>query len=187
MHNDIRTTMVDFMQMKSFAEDPLVLTAGEGIRVIDVAGHRYIDGLSGTFCARLGHGNAILAYAGAAQLRRLAMAAPTMATNDRALELIDRLLGLLPDRYAVVKLLSGGSEATESAMKIARQHHEQAGHPLAATALLRASHSMLVHAPPLTITAPEVDGILGISGAALDDVVAAGAVPGFGPAASTAR
>jgi adenosylmethionine-8-amino-7-oxononanoate aminotransferase len=127
VHDDVRTTMVDFMQMKSFAEDPLVLTAGEGIRVIDVEGHRYIDGLSGTFCASLGHGNAVLADAGAAQLRRLAMAAPTMATNDRALELIDRLLGLLPERYSVVKLLSGGSEATESAMKIARQYHKQTG------------------------------------------------------------
>jgi adenosylmethionine-8-amino-7-oxononanoate aminotransferase len=127
VHDDVRTTMVDFMQMKSFAADPLVLTLGEGIRVVDVEGRRYIDGLSGTFCASLGHGNDALADAGAAQLRRLAMAAPTMATNDRALELIDRLLGLLPDRYSVVKLLSGGSEATESAMKIARQYHKQTG------------------------------------------------------------
>jgi adenosylmethionine-8-amino-7-oxononanoate aminotransferase len=119
--------MVDFMQMKSFAEDPLVLTAGEGIRVVDIDGRRYIDGLSGTFCASLGHGNEGLAEAGAAQLRRLAMAAPTMATNDRALELVDRLLRLLPGRYSVIKLLSGGSEATESAMKIARQYHKQTG------------------------------------------------------------
>jgi adenosylmethionine-8-amino-7-oxononanoate aminotransferase len=55
------------------------------------------------------------------------MAAPTLATNDRALELIDELLRLLPDRYSVVKLLSGGSEATENAMKIARQYHKQTG------------------------------------------------------------
>ena len=127
MHDEVRHTMVDFMQMKSFAEDPLVLTDGDGIRVIDVDGRRFIDGLSGTFCASLGHGNAELAEAGAAQLRRLAMAAPTLATNDRALELVELLLGLLPDRYSVIKLLSGGSEATESAMKIARQYHKQTG------------------------------------------------------------
>jgi len=127
VHDEVARTMVDFMQMKSFADDPLVLTDGEGIRVIDVEGRRYIDGLSGTFCASLGHGNAALADAGAAQLRRLAMAAPTMATNDRALERIQRLLGLLPADYSVVKLLSGGSEATESAMKIARQFHKQTG------------------------------------------------------------
>jgi len=127
VHDEVRHTMVDFMQMKSFAEDPLVLTDGDGIRVIDVDGRRFIDGLSGTFCASLGHGNAELAEAGAAQLRRLAMAAPTLATNDRALELVELLLGLLPDRYSVIKLLSGGSEATESAMKIARQYHKQTG------------------------------------------------------------
>ncbi|MDA8238402.1 MAG: aminotransferase class III-fold pyridoxal phosphate-dependent enzyme [Chloroflexi bacterium] len=127
VHDDVTRTMVDFLQMKSFADDPLVLTDGDGIRVVDVEDRWYIDGLSGTFCASLGHGNAALADAGAAQLRRLAMAAPTMATNDRALELVDRLLGLLPADYTVAKLLSGGSEATESAMKIARQYHKQTG------------------------------------------------------------
>jgi adenosylmethionine-8-amino-7-oxononanoate aminotransferase len=127
MDDRVARTMVDFLQMKAFAEDPLVLTEGRGIRVRDVGGRWYIDGLSGTFCAGLGHGNARLAEAGGAQLGRLAMACPTLATNDRALELVDVLLGLLPDRYSVVKLLSGGSEATESAMKIARQYHKQTG------------------------------------------------------------
>jgi adenosylmethionine-8-amino-7-oxononanoate aminotransferase len=120
-------TMVDFMQMKAFAEDPLVLASGQGIRVTDVEGRSFIDGLSGTFCAALGHGNRELAEAGATQLHRLAMAAPTLATNDRALELIGQLLDLLPERYSVVKLLSGGSEATENAMKIARQFQKQTG------------------------------------------------------------
>jgi len=129
MQDRVARTMVDFAQMKAFAEDPLVLTSGDGIRVTDVEGRTFIDGLSGTFCAALGHGNERVADAGAAQLRRLAMAAPTMATNDRALELIDVVLGLLPtDRYSVVKLFSGGSEATENAMKIARQYHKQTGH-----------------------------------------------------------
>jgi putrescine aminotransferase len=129
MQDRVTRTMVDFTQMKAFAEDPLVLTSGDGIRVIDVDGRTFIDGISGTFCAALGHGNARVADAGAAQLHRLAMAAPTMATNDRALELIDVVLGLLPpDRYSVVKLFSGGSEATENAMKIARQYQKQTGH-----------------------------------------------------------
>jgi adenosylmethionine-8-amino-7-oxononanoate aminotransferase len=127
MGAEVTRTMVDFTQMKSFAEAPLVLREGHGIRVTDVEGRTFIDGLSGTFCANLGHGNERLAEAGARQLGRLAMAAPTLATNDRALELIDVLLGLLPARYSVVKLLSGGSEATENAMKVARQYHKQTG------------------------------------------------------------
>ena len=127
MQDRVARTMVDFAQMKAFAEDPLVLTSGTGVRVTDVEGRTFIDGLSGTFCASLGHGNDRLADAGSTQLHRLAMAAPTMATNDRALELVDTVLGLLPDRYGVVKLFSGGSEATENAMKIARQYHKQTG------------------------------------------------------------
>ncbi|MCJ7709256.1 MAG: aminotransferase class III-fold pyridoxal phosphate-dependent enzyme, partial [Chloroflexi bacterium] len=97
MHDDVRHTMVDFMQMKTFTEDPLVLEDGAGIRVTDIDGRTYIDGLSGTFCASLGHGNTALAEAGAAQLHKLAMAAPTLSTNIRALEVVDRLRGLLPD------------------------------------------------------------------------------------------
>ncbi|HEX8940714.1 MAG TPA: aspartate aminotransferase family protein [Candidatus Limnocylindrales bacterium] len=127
MQERVTRTMVDFTQMKSFAQDPLVLVEGHGIRVVDAEGRRYIDGLSGTFCAGLGHGDRALVEAGAAQLARLAMAAPTLATNDRALELVDVLLRLLPERYGVVKLLSGGSEATENAMKLARQYHKQTG------------------------------------------------------------
>jgi adenosylmethionine-8-amino-7-oxononanoate aminotransferase len=127
VHDDGRHTMIDFMQMKAFADDPLVLAEGSGIRVTDVDGGTYIDGLSGTFCASLGHGNDELADAGSRQLHRLAMAAPTLSTNVRALEVVDRLRGLLPDQYTVIKLLSGGSEATESAMKIARQFHKQTG------------------------------------------------------------
>jgi adenosylmethionine-8-amino-7-oxononanoate aminotransferase len=127
LYADVDRTMVDFTQMKAFAEAPLVLREGHGIRVTDVEGRTFIDGLSGTFCANLGHGDERLAAAGAEQLGRLAMAAPTLATNDRALELIDGLLALLPPDYTVVKLLSGGSEATENAMKVARQFHKQTG------------------------------------------------------------
>ena len=120
-----RNVMVDFVQMKRFVEDPLILSSGEGIRVVDVDGRRYIDGLSGTFCANLGHGNKALADAGSEQLYKLAMACPTLATNDRALELSEVLLGLLPKQYTTVKLLSGGSEVTEAAIKMARQYHKQ--------------------------------------------------------------
>ena len=55
-----RHIMVDFLPMKDFAEDPLVITEGRGIHITDVDGKRYIDGLSGTFCVNLGHGNRAL-------------------------------------------------------------------------------------------------------------------------------
>ena len=121
--------MIDFTQMKAFSEDPLILTEGDGIRVRDVDGRWYIDGLSGTFCMSLGHGNARVVEAATKQLSRLALAAPTMATSDRSLELARELLALLPPRYTTLKWGSGGSEAVEAAIKMARQFHRQAGDP----------------------------------------------------------
>ena len=121
--------MVDFMQMKAFAEDPLIWTEGDGIWLTDIEGKRYIDGLSGTFCLSLGHNNKALVEAGSRQLARLAMATPTMGTSDRALELAKLLLEITPADYTTMKVLSGGSEAVEAALKMARQYHKQSGVP----------------------------------------------------------
>ena len=127
MKDLVRHIMVDFTQMKTFAQDPLVLTSGDGIWVTDIDGNRYIDGLSGTFCLSLGHNNRALIEAGSRQLERLSMATPTMGTSDRALELAELLLEITPPAYTTMKILSGGSEATEAAIKMARQHHRQTG------------------------------------------------------------
>jgi adenosylmethionine-8-amino-7-oxononanoate aminotransferase len=124
-----RHLMVDFVPMQDFAEDPIILTEGNGIWVTDVDGRRYIDGLSGTFCVNLGHGNRRLADAAARQIHKLALAIPTLGTSDRALELVEVLRKITPPQYTTVKLLSGGSEVTEAAIKMARQYHKQAGRP----------------------------------------------------------
>src|SRR5699024_8325104 len=120
--------MVDFQQMSAFVEDPLVLDRGEGCWLWDAEGRRYFDGLSGVMVANYGHGNRRIIAAVTEQLGRLAFAAPTLATNTRALGLVDRLGALLPD-FSTFKLLSGGSEVVEAALKLARQYHKQTGQP----------------------------------------------------------
>jgi adenosylmethionine-8-amino-7-oxononanoate aminotransferase len=121
--------MVDFTQMKSFGQDPLILERGEGIRVTDVFGQTYIDGLSGVFTVNLGHGVQELIDIAAEQARKIAFTAPTMATNPPALRLADLLIGITPEQYTTVKFFTGGSEANEAAIKLARQFWLQAGHP----------------------------------------------------------
>ena len=121
--------MVDFVQMKAFGDDPLILESGRGIRVTDVFGKTYIDGLSGVFTVNLGHGIEELIDVAAAQARKIAFTAPTMATNPSALSLADYLIQITPAQYSTVKFFSGGSEATEAAIKLARQYWAQAGHP----------------------------------------------------------
>ncbi|HLJ59197.1 MAG TPA: aspartate aminotransferase family protein [bacterium] len=130
---EIRETVphlfLDFMQMREFAKDPLVFVGGEGVRLTDTAGRTYIDGLSGVFVMSLGHGNLPVIEAMTAQAQQLAFAPPLHSTSLPALKLTELLLRIAPDGVGAVKLLSGGSEATEAAMKLARQFHQQTGHP----------------------------------------------------------
>jgi adenosylmethionine-8-amino-7-oxononanoate aminotransferase len=126
---DTARVMVDFTQMKSFGQDPLILERGEGIRVTDVFGQTYIDGLSGVFTVNLGHGVQELIDVATEQARKIAFTAPTMATNPPALRLADLLIGITPQQYTTVKFFTGGSEANEAAIKLARQFWLQAGHP----------------------------------------------------------
>jgi adenosylmethionine-8-amino-7-oxononanoate aminotransferase len=126
---DTARVMVDFTQMKSFGQDPLIFERGEGIRVTDVFGKTYIDGLSGVFTVNLGHGVQELIDVAAEQARKIAFTAPTMATNPSALRLADLLIGITPEQYTTVKFFTGGSEANEAAIKLARQFWLQAGHP----------------------------------------------------------
>ena len=124
-----RHVMVDFNQMQTFSANPLIMVDGDGIRLTDHEGQSYIDGLSGVFAVSLGHGNTEIVDAIVAQHRRLSFSSPIMTTTDRALQLAGELLRLTGGRYEVVKQLSSGSEATEAAIKMARQYHRQSGSP----------------------------------------------------------
>ena len=123
--------MVDFNQMKTFSADPLIMVEGDGITLTDDEGRRYIDGLSGVFAVSLGHGNEEIIDAITAQHRRLSFSSPIMTTTDRALELAAELIRMTGGRFDVVKQLNSGSEATEAALKMARQYHRQSGEPRA--------------------------------------------------------
>lgn len=126
---DTSKVMVDFNQMKSFGQNPLILESGKGIRVTDVFGKTYIDGLSGVFTVNLGHGLEEIVDVAAEQGKKLSFSAPTMSTNPAALRLADLLIGITPEQYTTVKFFSGGSEATEASIKLSRQYWAQAGHP----------------------------------------------------------
>jgi adenosylmethionine-8-amino-7-oxononanoate aminotransferase len=117
------------MQMQEFAKDPLIFTEARGSRLITADGREFIDGLSGVFVTSLGQGNQAVITAMTEQLKRLSFAPPLHGTTPPALELTQLLLRLAPDGVTAVKLLSGGSEATEAAMKMARQYHRQTGNP----------------------------------------------------------
>ncbi|MCL4467291.1 MAG: aminotransferase class III-fold pyridoxal phosphate-dependent enzyme [Chloroflexi bacterium] len=126
----IQHYIVDFRQMAEFCQDPLVMKTAEGIRYQDVDGRTWLDGISGVFVVNTGHGNQFVLDAIKAALdNKLTFSAPLHSTNVYALELVRLLLGLLPEHLTVLKFCSEGSVATEMAMKMARQYHQQTGKP----------------------------------------------------------
>lgn len=127
--NPVARIMVDFQQMKDFAEDPFIIERAENIYLYDSKGKEYIDGLAGVFVVSVGHSNSAVTEAIMEQLQRLSFAPPLASANPPAMQLAERLCRLTPPQFNVVKFASGGSEAVETAIKMARQYHKQTGSP----------------------------------------------------------
>jgi hypothetical protein len=96
MINPLARIMVDFKQMKQFIEDPLVIERGQGIRLWDVDGKEYIDGLAGVFVASVGHANPAIIETITDQLHKLTFAPPLASTNTAAIALAARLSEVTP-------------------------------------------------------------------------------------------
>jgi adenosylmethionine-8-amino-7-oxononanoate aminotransferase len=126
---DVKRLFLDLRQMESFARDPLVIERADGIWYWDASGRKIMDGISGIFVVTIGHNNRRVIEAVKEQMEKVCFAPPLHATNVPALKLAKRLAQLTPEDLNSVKLLSGGSEATEAAMKLARQYHRQTGSP----------------------------------------------------------
>lgn len=121
--------ILDLRQMKSFCENPLIIERAQGIYLTDVNGKRYMDGISGIFVVNIGHGNQHVIEAIRKQQERVSFVAPLHAVADTAVRYARRLAEITPGELNTMKLVSGGSEATETAMKFARQYHRQRGNP----------------------------------------------------------
>ena len=108
---------------------PPVAVGGEGCYLIDSTGKRYLDGSGGAAVSCLGHGDRAVTEAIKAQLDKLAFAHTGFLTSEPAEALADLLIAHAPGRLDRVYLVSGGSEATEAAIKLARQYWVEKGEP----------------------------------------------------------
>jgi len=144
--NDTATTARDFSPIEQQALDHVwihsarwldlaerdglrVMVRGEGCRLYDAQGRSYIDGLSGLYVVNVGHGRAEIGEAMAKQACQLAYVSAASYTNLAAVQLGDVLAGLTPGDLDRFFFCSGGSEAIESAMKIAKQVQAMRGFP----------------------------------------------------------
>ena len=109
--------------------NPPTAVSGEGCYLIDSAGKRYLDGSGGAAVSCLGHGDPEIGEAIKAQVDKLAFAHTGFLTSEPAEALADLLIKHAPGDLEKVYLVSGGSEATEAAIKLARQYWVEKGEP----------------------------------------------------------
>jgi adenosylmethionine-8-amino-7-oxononanoate aminotransferase len=114
------------------------LSSGEGIKIfveghactlVDTHGREYLDALAGLFLVNVGHGRTSIAEAMGRQAAKLAYVAASNYTSVPAVELAERLAELAPGDLERVFFCSGGSEAVETALKIAKQVQAMRGFP----------------------------------------------------------
>jgi len=126
-----RHLWLHFSRMGAYTEgvEIPIIVRGEGCYVWDEHGNRYLDGLSALFCCNIGHGRTDVAQAGADQAAELDFFTVWSYAHPRAIELAARIATLAPGDLNRVFFTSGGSEAVESAIKLARQYHKLRGKP----------------------------------------------------------
>ncbi|MCY9787574.1 aspartate aminotransferase family protein [Nocardiopsis sp. EMB25] len=120
-----------FTEMAAYDDaDVPVITRGEGVHVYDSNGKKYLDGLAGLFVSQAGHGRTEIADAIAEQARELAYFPIWTYAHPKAAELAERIADLAPGDLNRVFFTTSGSEAVESAWKLARQYFKAIGEPL---------------------------------------------------------
>src|SRR5450830_1173565 len=113
---------VQLFYLKKSAPRRPTVDRGEGIYLWDTQGRRYIDASSGPIATNLGHANARVIEASDRQIRKVAYASRAFFENDANAELAEIVTRLAGPGLERAFFVSGGTEATETAMKLARQY-----------------------------------------------------------------
>ena len=114
---------------RSLRTVPPVAVDARGVEIVDRGGRRYIDASAGAAVSCLGHRHPDVIAAMHAQIDRIAYAHTSFFTTDIAEALADTLVSDAPEGVDHVYLVSGGSEAMEAALKLARQYFVEIGQP----------------------------------------------------------
>jgi len=107
-----------------------VIVRGDGVWVEDADGRRYLDAMSGgSMAATLGHGRHDLVAAARAQAEKLAYVHNERLTNPAQERLAHELVSLAPEGFTRVRFVTGGAEANEMAIQLARRYYVDRGQP----------------------------------------------------------
>jgi len=114
---------------RQFKADPCMITGAEGAYYVDDQNRKIFDGLSGLWTCGAGHNRPEIAQAVTKQLKQLDYAPAFQYGHTKAFELAERLADLAPENINKVFYVNSGSEAADTATKIARAYWRQKGQP----------------------------------------------------------
>lgn len=116
-----------FTANRDFKANPRIFVSGEGMYYKSHEGKRILDGSSGLFCVAAGHGRREIADAVGKQLMELDYCAPFQSAHPLSFELAQRVAALTPGDLDYVFFANSGSEAVDTALKIALAYHRARG------------------------------------------------------------
>ncbi len=118
----------DSLFHRSLSEKWRRITHGEGVYLFDSEGRSYLDACAGVHVVSIGHGVPEIADAMRDQARKVSFTYSRFLSQPQ-LDLAEKIVEMAPEGLSRVFFISGGSEATESALKMARKYHIETGNP----------------------------------------------------------
>jgi beta-alanine--pyruvate transaminase len=118
-----------FTANRHFKANPRILARAQGVHYWTIDGRQILDGVAGLWCVNAGHGRREITEAVARSLEQCDYAPPFQIGHPQAFELADRLAKIAPAGLDHVFFVNSGSEAVETALKIALQYHRLKGEP----------------------------------------------------------
>ena len=116
-----------FTPMRQFQQQPMMFTSAEGMYYITSDGRRVLDAMAGLWCVNAGHGQAKIVEAIREAAGRLDFVSSFKMSHPQALEMAERLIEISPAGMEHVFFTNSGSEAVDTALKIARGYHQARG------------------------------------------------------------
>ncbi|WP_275461665.1 aspartate aminotransferase family protein [Streptomyces noursei] len=111
------------------SDDSLLFSSAKGVRLTDATGRSFLDAMSGVFVSCFGYDCEPIAQAVQQQLHTMPFNPPLHGANQAALDLARALVDLAPEGITAAKLVNGGSESIEAAIRLARLYHRSHGRP----------------------------------------------------------
>jgi beta-alanine--pyruvate transaminase len=125
--NSMNELWMPFTPMRYFKKEPRIVVRSEGMYYYDTEGKKILDGIAGLWCVNAGHNNPRVKSAIIAQLDDLDFASNFQYGHPTAFKAASRLCAAMPEGYNNVFFSNSGSEAVETALKIALAYHHARG------------------------------------------------------------